>query len=455
VRTPLRFFVPILLPLLAVGCVQDIDADTAGRSAALAEPGPWRIPASTVAIGDRQTAELTEAGPWVGPSGCYGGFTDGARDLAAYLRTNFAGVSRTEGYACRAIVGIPGEMSVHATGRAIDVFIPMIGSEADNDLGDPVGNWLIEHAEEVGIQRVIWDRWTWWSEVPPGYSRSMPYDWDGSHPHNDHLHVEMTVAGGNRETAFFAGPMAPPTPAGCGTLPSAGGIIDDSEPCFAAFGNPDFWRVVTDGYGGSSLWTNAWQNDTPGNWARWSVRTAVPGDYEVSVNTVAEFAVYDDVRYEVRHDGTTSTVHLDQSAADGWRSLGVFHFGGGSGESVSVFDNYPVAVGADQRVSVDALRLTWAGPTAPPDAGSPPPDAGTPPGEDGGGVIGDDGGMMVEVDGGGMSAPDGGMAGPPPSRERGGCAVSPAVAEDELPTGPGFVASALLLARSRRRRRRV
>ncbi|RLB53133.1 MAG: hypothetical protein DRJ42_12835 [Deltaproteobacteria bacterium] len=449
-----------LLSLSAAGCMTGPDGDVGSRAEGLAQPGPWRIPASTVAIGDTQTATLTEAGPWVGPSGCSGGYTEGATELAAYLRANFAGVSRTEGYACRAIVGIADQMSVHGTGRAIDIFIPTIGTEADNDLGDAVGNWLIEHAEEVGIQRVIWDRWTWWSQVPPGYSRSMPYDWEGSHPHNDHLHVEMTVAGGNRATAFFDGPMAPPTTPGCDVLPAAGGTIDDTDLCFQAFGNPDFWRVVSgSGYGGSSIWTNAWQSDAPSNWARWDVRAGAAGDYELAVNTVADFAVYDNVRYDVRHGGATSTVYLDQSAGSGWRSLGVFHFTGESGEGVSVYDNYGVSVAADQHVSVDALRVTWAGTAPPPDAGAmppPPADSGTPPGPDtdaGGPVVGDDGGVIVGDDGGMMVAADGGVADPPGTRARGGCAIAPPGTGNTPLTALVFTVLAAFAAAARRRRR--
>jgi len=450
----------LLVASAAQGCAS---TDEMGKSTgALARPGPWRIPASTVTIGDRQTVTLTEAGPWIGPEGCSGTYTPGARELAAYIAESFPGVSGTGGYNCRPIVGIPDEMSVHATGRAIDIDIPTIGAaeEADNDLGDPIGNWLIEHAEEIGIQRVIWDRWTWWSQVPPGYSRSMPYDWEGSHPHNDHLHIELSVRGGNRLTTWFGGSMEPPTPAGCAALGARGGVVDDSDPCFQAFGNPDFWRLETTGYGGSSIWTNAWQSDRPGNWGRWGVRVSSPGDYRVEVNTVAGFAVYSNVRYLISHAGTVSTVYLDQSATTGWRSLGEWRFGGGTDESVAVYDNSADPVASGQRISVDALRLTWAGADPPPpvpdagvghDAGpgpGPTVDAGSPlPGEDAGSTPWD-------VDAGGEPpVADAGVARLVTRDRRGGCAVA-------APGAPGWngsrfgvalLALSLLVARRRRR----
>ncbi|MEZ4464481.1 MAG: hypothetical protein R3F43_08225 [bacterium] len=70
---------------------------------------------------------------------------------------NFRG-ARFEGYACRQIRGSSG-MSVHGTGRALDIFVPLSGGAADNDLGDPIANWLVEHAE-IGVQ-LIWDRTIW------------------------------------------------------------------------------------------------------------------------------------------------------------------------------------------------------------------------------------------------------------------------------------------------------
>lgn len=53
------------------------------------------------------------------------------------------------------------KLSVHAIGRAIDLMVPMEAGDANNGLGDPVANWLVENAEFIGIQRVIWDKAYW------------------------------------------------------------------------------------------------------------------------------------------------------------------------------------------------------------------------------------------------------------------------------------------------------
>jgi hypothetical protein len=88
-------------------------------------------------------------------------------------------------------------LSVHAIGRAIDLMVPMAGRDADNTLGDQVANWLVENAESIGIQRVIWDKAFWNGQRGFGPLAST------SLPHTDHIHVELSVDGANKRTPFF------------------------------------------------------------------------------------------------------------------------------------------------------------------------------------------------------------------------------------------------------------
>ena len=70
------------LALLA-GCV---DPESAGKiSDALSRPGPWQIPAETLAIGDMQYVDYTGAGAWIGEAGCGGGLLPGTRTLGDWL----------------------------------------------------------------------------------------------------------------------------------------------------------------------------------------------------------------------------------------------------------------------------------------------------------------------------------------------------------------------------------
>lgn len=353
----------LLLTLSLVGCVAG--EDTAKQEAALSVDGPWVIPAETSAIGDMQYVPYTSAGPWVGESGCGGSLLGGTQVLREWLDEAFPQITHLGGYSCRHINGDSSQMSVHATGRALDIHIPLHGGEADNDLGDPVAAWLVEHAEEVGIQYLIWDRWTWSASRSAG-SKDRAYG--GAHPHHDHLHVELSVDGGAMRTPWFSGEMEPPAVASCGVVPAAGGVIDDSDECFTAFGPATYWRTETMGHDGSLHWTNAFESDSPSNWARWYVELEEPGEYVVEVYLDPAFAAHQQTRYGILHGDETTELLVDQSAASGWLTLGTYRFEAGAGQHVSVHDNSPVAVAADQHVVADALRLTpaaMAPPTTP------------------------------------------------------------------------------------------
>lgn len=448
----------LLLVLFLASCTLEQGPDRApsavnGATAALAHTGPWVIPADVEAIADAQHVTMTEAGPWVGPSGCSGGFTEGGMQFGDYLLANFPQISDYGGYDCRAIVGIADQMSVHGTGRALDLFIPVDSSvsgdgNANNDLGDPVANWLISNAEYIGIQRVIWDRWIWESEPYSG-EHSGAYNFPGSHPHNDHIHMELSVEASTLGTDFFSGPMDPPIPAGCSALPFEGGVIDNSSPCFQAFGNSAYWRVVEgDGIGGSYIWTNAFHAEEPSNWARWNVNLHDAGNYRVEIHLVAAHAIFDSTRYGVEHAGSSATITVDQSAADGWVSLGEYAFGAAGGQSVAVYDNSTGTVPSGQNVCVDAMRITNLGTPPTTDGGVPETDAGTPDGS-------------TPTDDAGTSSPDaasGGDAGvvdvdaatPPYTREPAGCSVG--AAESASPP-TGFAAACVVLALLAWRRR--
>jgi hypothetical protein len=87
---------------------------------------------------------------------------------------------------------------VHSEGRAIDLYVPTDGTgddSASNDLGDPIANWLAENAEYIGMSYVIWDQASWGAHRDGDKHQS----YGGSHPHNDHLHIEVTWDGDGRD----------------------------------------------------------------------------------------------------------------------------------------------------------------------------------------------------------------------------------------------------------------
>jgi hypothetical protein len=357
----MRFLRPLAVSgaLLATiaGCAGDEPRGEIGRGVqGLGRAGPWLIPEATRTIGDSQYVEYTGAGAFdPDDPACTGGLEPGTAILGAYLESRFPQIAFVGGYSCRAVNGSSTTMSVHGTGRALDLMISLADAEADNDLGDPIGNWLIENAETLGVQYVIWDEWTWMADRPEG-DKDRAYA--GAHPHHDHLHVELGVEASMQTEDWFSGIVLEPALEGCEPLGPAGGVIDELDRCFQAFGEWSYWRSVDDaGYGGSLLWTDAWQTTSPSNWARYTVRLAEPGLYEVEVFLAAPWAVYSETRYAVRHDGIEHVRFVDQGAHTGWVSLGELAFAADGEQWIAVYDDVVGPVASDQHIAVDAIRL--------------------------------------------------------------------------------------------------
>lgn len=171
----------------------------------LAVGGRYIPPANVRAAGERQYVAYDGAPSWSGGRNCSGTFGSGTRRLGEYLVAN-TGASRFDGYSCRQNTANTSKTSMHGTGRAIDLFVRLSGGAADNTVGDPIANWLIEHAEEIGVQYIIWDRTKW----NGSYSGRKDRSYGGPHPHHDHLHIELTRAGARGDTPWFSSGSAPP-----------------------------------------------------------------------------------------------------------------------------------------------------------------------------------------------------------------------------------------------------
>jgi hypothetical protein len=141
------------------------------------------------------------AGPWNGGAACTG-FSRGARALGRFILARFPGVTHVGGYDCRPNTANASLLSVHGTGRAIDVHFP----GAADPRGTVLADWLVRNAAWIGVQAVIWDR-TIWSSTRGAH----PYLRGASH--RDHVHVELTRDAALERTPFFtASPPPPPRP---------------------------------------------------------------------------------------------------------------------------------------------------------------------------------------------------------------------------------------------------
>lgn len=210
-----------------------------------------------------------------------------------------------------------------------------------------------------------WQRWTFWQYASTGSVDGIPG-----------MTLDVNVFDGTHDdlVAFANGTAPPPT---CGTIPPEGGEIDDGDDCFVSGGPPTYLRhVSTSGEHGDLIWTHATASANEANFAQWNLAFAEAGRYRVDVYTAAAFARSHLATYAITASGATTTATLDQSAVDGWQTLGDFDFAAGGAQSIHLGDNTGEASADDVQLAFDAVRLTRI--DAPP---TPPP----PDGDDGGG----------------------------------------------------------------------
>ena len=133
-------------------------------------------------------------------------------------------------------------------------------------------------------------------------------------------------------------------------------MIDDADACFAA-GGPDATLRHVEGAGVNDglVWTRATDSNRVGNFAQWTLAFAEPGKYRMSV-TSAPFAESRRAAYRVRAAGEQHELRLDQTAADGWQTLGELEFASGGDQYVALDD--VTGETGDEQLVFDAIRLT-------------------------------------------------------------------------------------------------
>lgn len=138
---------------------------------------------------------------------CIGGaLQPGLATLRQYILDRWSPpvTSITNRAVCRDIVG-GSSISVHAEGRAIDIMISALDGQT-LAVGDQIRDWLIINSTNLGMQRVIWNRYTWsanrdgWRDYCAGQCTDEGGD---RNPHTDHLHVELNWEGAEQKTPFF------------------------------------------------------------------------------------------------------------------------------------------------------------------------------------------------------------------------------------------------------------
>jgi GH25 family lysozyme M1 (1,4-beta-N-acetylmuramidase) len=159
----------------------------------------------------------------------------------------------------------------------------------------------------------------------------------------------------------------------CGTIPASGGEIDDGDACFLAGGPASYLRhVAGSGENGDLIWTHTTASSGQANFATWTLYFEAAGRYRIEAYTAHAYAQSKQAAYLIDAAGTTTNVTIDQSAVDGWQSLGEFDFAAGGGQSVHLADNTGEPNANNVQLVFDAIRLTPADDSAdtlPPMAG--------------------------------------------------------------------------------------
>jgi uncharacterized protein (TIGR03382 family) len=109
---------------------------------------------------------------------------------------------------------------------------------------------------------------------------------------------------------------------------------------------------------GDLLWTYTTDLATEGNFGDWAVDLTEAGTYKVEVYTAGAYARSSRARYEIRANGGDVEATLDQSAADGWQTLGTFEFAAGGDQSIHLSDNTGEVLADKVQLVFDAVKLT-------------------------------------------------------------------------------------------------
>jgi hypothetical protein len=129
---------------------------------------------------------------WVSGKKCTGSVTPGAKALMAGVLEFESRATNLGIYNCRTVRG-GSDTSVHAEGRAIDIGMPMRSGRPTSH-GHALCKLLIDNADKLGLQAVIYDRKIYSKKSPNGRA------YTGVHPHYDHLHVELSWNAANKLT---------------------------------------------------------------------------------------------------------------------------------------------------------------------------------------------------------------------------------------------------------------
>ncbi len=109
------------------------------------------------------------------------------------------------------------------------------------------------------------------------------------------------------------------------------------------------------------MWTHTTDLAAEQNFSQWNLDFATAGQYRVDAYTAAAYAQSKQAKYELMTGSGSASVTLDQTAVDGWQTLGEFDFTQGSAQYVHLGDNTGEPGSEMIQLVFDAVRLTYVG----------------------------------------------------------------------------------------------
>ncbi|MBS1120418.1 MAG: Lyzozyme (1,4-beta-N-acetylmuramidase) [Deltaproteobacteria bacterium] len=148
----------------------------------------------------------------------------------------------------------------------------------------------------------------------------------------------------------------------CGMIDPSGGTIDDGDACFTPGGPQQYLRhVASVGEGADLMWTHTTDRADEDNFGQWNLVFAEPGRYQVEVSTPAAYAQSRQAHYVIHANGAEQDVAIDQTAVDGWQSLGEVDFAAGGDQFVHLSDNTGEPLASNTQLVFDSVRVTRVG----------------------------------------------------------------------------------------------
>jgi hypothetical protein len=188
-----------------------------------------------------------------------------------------------------------------------------------------------------------WTSWLFWQHSDTGVVNGVI---------SSQLDLDVFNGTADQLSAFTIGGGTP-----CGVIDASGGMIDDSDACFTPGGPSAYMRHVSDaGYDNTLYWTHTTQAAAPVNYGEWELDFAAAGTYHVEAYTAAAYATSKAADYHVQTATGMQSVTIDQTAVDGWQSLGDIAFGSGGGQWILLGDDTGEAT--QTQLVFDAIRFT-------------------------------------------------------------------------------------------------